>query len=265
MVRNAIEASRKLRGRSLLVFPHGSYRNHVNVRRESDVDIGVLCRDTFSYELPESRSPSDYRIVPATYPYSQFKDEVGEALADYFGGGGVTRGNKAFDLRENSYRVEADVTPFFEHRDYRVSDPPPLGVELRPDSGGRIVNWPEQHYDNGVAKNTATGRAFKGCVRILKRTAVALDEAKRAGSVPGFLIECLTFNVPDSHFSHNTWGGVLRAVLPYQYQATKQEDTCAKWTEVSRLKWLFGPHQRWTPQQANDFTVAAWQLLGLDR
>jgi hypothetical protein len=99
-------------------------------------------------------------------------------------------------------------------------------------------------------------------VRILKRAALALDEAKVSGSVPGFLVECITYNVPDSCFTANTWTEVVRAVLAHQYSATKAPEGCSRWTEVSRLKWLFGPDQRWTSQEANAFTLAAWQLLG---
>jgi hypothetical protein len=42
------------------------------------------------------------------------------------------------------------------------------GTSFLTDLGNRIVYWPEENYANGVAKNTATGRRFKGCVRILK-------------------------------------------------------------------------------------------------
>lgn len=40
-IRNAIKASDKLRSRGVSVFAQGSYRNNTNVRKDSDVDIGV--------------------------------------------------------------------------------------------------------------------------------------------------------------------------------------------------------------------------------
>ena len=52
------------------------------------------------------------------------------------------------------------------------------GVAFQPDSGPRIVNWPEQNYDNGVEKNTATGQRFKDVVRILKRLRYKLLDEK---------------------------------------------------------------------------------------
>ena len=42
IVRNAIAASDELKAHATHVFTQGSYRNRVNVRQDSDVDIGVL-------------------------------------------------------------------------------------------------------------------------------------------------------------------------------------------------------------------------------
>ena len=79
-----------------------------------------------------------------------------------FGYAAVHRGNKAIDVRENSYDVEADVAPFFERRRYVDQTRYHSGVVLYPDNGGTIINWPGQHYDNGVKKNQATSRRYKG-------------------------------------------------------------------------------------------------------
>src|SRR4030042_5862937 len=68
-VRNAIKASDKLRVRSVSIFTQGSYRNNTNVRKDSDVDIGILCTDTFFYALPEGTTPESFDIIPASYQY----------------------------------------------------------------------------------------------------------------------------------------------------------------------------------------------------
>ena len=52
-VRNAITKSPKLNNRNITIFTQGSYRNRTNVRKDSDVDLGVLCYDAFFYDLPE--------------------------------------------------------------------------------------------------------------------------------------------------------------------------------------------------------------------
>jgi hypothetical protein len=115
-IRNAIRASEKLSQRDIRVFTQGSYRNRVNVRQDSDVDIGICCYDVFFSSYPEGTTKETFGNSDSDYRYAVFKNEVEEALVAYFGRDSVERGNKAFDLKENSYRVEADVAPFFEHR-----------------------------------------------------------------------------------------------------------------------------------------------------
>ena len=268
MVQNAIKASSKLNARDIKVFAQGSYRNRTNIRRESDVDIGVLCYDTFFFELPPDRTKESFRIVGATYPYAQFKNEVGEALTSYFGTGAVTRGNKAFDIKETSHHVEADVAPFFEHRRYNSNETYLSGAELRPDNGspGKIHNWPEQHYENGNGKNKRTARAYRALARILKNLRCDMEDnhTPAAKAITSFLAECLIWNVPDADFAHSDFSGDLRAALMFLYQNTTTDQLCQEWGEVSELKYLFRPQQKWTRQQVSDFIMAAWNYVGFN-
>jgi hypothetical protein len=266
-IRAAIDASEKLNRRNITVHVQGSYRNNVNVRQESDVDVGVLCRDTFFFELPDGYKREQFNLnTPATYDYAQFKNDIGEALVAHFGYSAVHRGDKAFDVRENSYRVDADVAPFFEYRDYSSSGSYQEGMKLISDSGKVIINWPEQHYRNGVTKNDATGRAFKGIVRIVKTLGIEMEATGIPGTrdMPGFLIECMVYNVPNGHFGQHTWKKAVREVLVFLFNTTIHDEHCAKWTEVSGLKWLFHPTQKWTRQQAHAFVNAAWNYVGLE-
>jgi hypothetical protein len=266
MVRNAIKASSKLERRKIRVFTQGSYRNRTNVRRESDVDIGVVCSDTFFPDYPEGTTQETFGNSSAHYHYAQFKNEVGEALISYFGAGAVTRGNKAFDIKENTYHVEADVAPFFEHRRYSRDGTYISGVELRPDNSQppRVINWPEQHYANGNAKNDRTGRSYRALVRILKSLRNEMDDAHVSAAEPviGFLSECLVWNVPDAEFAHDSYYDDLKGALTFLYNRTKIDEGCKEYGEVSELKYLFNPAQKWTRQQANDFVLAAWQHVG---
>jgi hypothetical protein len=263
-IRNAISASTRLQYRNIRVFVQGSYQNNVNVRHDSDVDVAILCTDVFFYDLPEGKSQVDFGITNASYEYSQFKDEVGAALANHFGANAVQRGNKAFDVRHNSYRVDADVAPFFEHRRYRLSGNPLSGVELRPDAGGRVVNWPEQHYANGVTKNTATGRRYKGVVRILKRLAIEMEgqHITAAQGVPGFLIECMVWNVPNDRFGRGTWVRDVQGVISFLWDNTRNEERCSEWGEVSELKYLFRGSPSSKRETAFAFIDKAWDFIG---
>jgi len=135
-IRQAINTSSKLQNRNITVFTQGSYRNRVNVRKDSDVDIGILCYDTFFPEYPDDNVKMllESSMVNATYKYQTFKNEVEEALVAKFGRLSVERGNKAFDIKENTYRVEADVVAFFEHRRYLSTTNYISGVEMIPDN-----------------------------------------------------------------------------------------------------------------------------------
>jgi hypothetical protein len=177
-IKGAIDSSDELSRRNIDIFVQGSYRNRVNVRQGSDVDVGILCHDTFFFNLPDGYTREQFGLDrPANYEYSQFKDELGEALVSHFGSASVHRGNNAFDISENSYRVEADVAPFFDYRLYEPNGSHRSGVKLIPDNGGIAVNWPEQHYQNGVKKNDTTHRRFKRLVRILKRLSIEMSDA----------------------------------------------------------------------------------------
>ena len=81
-IRQAIQASEKLKNRNIKVFTQGSYRNRVNVRQDSDVDVGVLCSDTYFPEYPDDNVKMELAkgFTPATYEYATFKNELEEAL-----------------------------------------------------------------------------------------------------------------------------------------------------------------------------------------
>lgn len=272
-IRNAIKASTQLNRKDIKVFAQGSYRNHTNVTKDSDVDIGVVCYDSFFGVFPKGYTRDSFGLKLAPYQYEQFKNEVGESLSAYFGKDAVRRGNKAFDVRENSYRVEADVAPFFEHRRYHTNGSYLSGVELRPDRGGKVINWPERlyedgvdkHYEEGVNKNLITHKRFKALVRILKSVKSLMDDAKipSASAIPGFLVECLVWNVPNDHFGRTTYTADVREVLAYLFNNTMSDSKCSKWAEVSGLKYLFRNAQKWTRQGAHSFLSDAWDCLEL--
>jgi len=247
------------------VFPQGSYRNRTNVKADSDVDVCVLCDETIFYELPQGMTVADVSItVPASYPYPRFKNEVESALRSYFGADYVTRGNKAFDIHENTYRVDADVVPCFEYRWYRQDRTFRKGTAFEPDKGERIINWPDQNYDNGVAKNKVTGGRFKDCVRILKRLRNKMADEKIAAAepIPSFLIECLVWNVPNEGFGHDTYEADVRWVLAHLFNNTRKIEECQEWGEINEYKYLFRPAQPWTLERVHAFISAAWDYVG---
>jgi hypothetical protein len=268
MIRDAISASSVLAQKKIKVFAQGSYRNNTNIPQESDVDICVVYYGAFFYDTHSVPNFSDQAagITPGTYAYRDFKNDVEKALVAKFGRNAVRRGDKAFDVSETSYRVDADIVAAFEHRRYtsQTNYVQPPGTEFFADSGEDIINWPEPHYTNGVAKNKDTGYRFKGVTRILKSLNYEMLEAgiAEAQSIPSYLIECLVFNASRNSFGNSRVYDDVRSVVANVYHATKTDAECSEWREVNELKYLFRGGKAWTREQANAFLLAAWRFVG---
>jgi hypothetical protein len=272
-IRKAMDADDKL-AEITKVYPQGSYRNRVNVKQESDVDVGVLYTGGgFLPDYPTGYTGEHFGNSDHGYSYSQFKENVQAALWNYFGKAAVHRGNKAFDIHPNAYRVDADAVPVMAHRRYAADGTYVTGVQLFPDSGPKVINWPEalldgwpnQHYEQGVAKNVATQRAFKGAVRILKKLRVIMEEAGNpaAKDVPGFFIECLAYNVPNSAFMYPTWDETITRVISQIRYSTGDAARCVDWEEVSGWKWLFRGSPDSKRAMAYNFIDKAWNHIGV--
>ena len=269
-VRKAIKADMRLAGLDISVFAQGSYRARTNVRQNSDVDICVRYNSEFFPDYPKGTTRETFGNVEGSFSFADFKDMVQKALEDYFGMASVTRGNKAFNIFANTYRIEADVVPTFEHRRYTGkrnvdgSHQYLSGVAFDSDSGQRIINWPEQTYRNGVARNTETGRKYKRVIRILKRLRDEMHDkdvviAKKTSS---FLIECLAWNADSDAFKKDSYTAIIRHLLANLWNRTQEDNDCSEWGEVNELKYLFRHAQPWTRQEANEFLQAAWDYVG---
>jgi len=265
----AVNASQKLSAKDIEVFVQGSYANRTNVRQDSDVDVCVLYKGAFfpDYSMSQGLTGALLGFPDGHYLYTEFKNDVEAALKSCFGAASVTRGKKAFDVHANTYRIDADVVPCFEHRRYLGdlwSNRYESGTELHPDSGGAIVNWPRQNYGNGVVKNNATGRRFKAVTRILKslRNEMVENGHDVAAPIPSYLIECLVWNVPDARFGGNEFRDDVRSAIAFLWKETLSDGACGDWGEINDLKYLFWAGQPWSRDQVNKFLYAAWNYIG---
>ncbi|MBN4081173.1 nucleotidyltransferase [Caldithrix abyssi] len=265
MIRDAIKAHPSLVNKTIEIFGQGSYANNTNVRLNSDIDICVRLMDTFYYDLPEGKTKEDFNIGPGTNNYSDFKNDVEFALVNKFDRNDVHRGNKAITIKGNSYRVEADVVPTFEQRRYSANGSYLSGTRFYPDRGSVMKNWPKQHIENGINKNTNTQRRFKKTVRIVKKLRYEMkdDGYSICMKVPSFLIECLVWNISNRILNNSTsWYDRVKQSVIFLYNSTMTEETCSEWGEVSELLYLFKGHSKWTRQDVNDFLVQAWNYIG---
>jgi predicted nucleotidyltransferase len=268
LVKQALKDSKKLDGRNFSVYATGSYRNNTNVRVDSDIDIAVVSHESFYHNLPTNGlSREDLGFKSAEYGFSDFRNDVHAALDTAFGQRAIRRMNKTFEVRATGTRLNADVTAFVDHRRYTGKKANGewsyhKGIELRPDNDASlsVINWHDQHYNDGVAKNKRTGRRYKRVVRILKnlRGELSIDPA------PSFLIESLVYNVPDANFNIEESGYFedVKANLLYLIKALDTtEDT--EMVEVSGMKWLFRSSQAWTQSEALGFVRAAARHIGV--
>jgi hypothetical protein len=269
MVRAAIAAHDGLRARNIEVFAQGSYPNRTNVRLDSDVDICVLCRDTFypDYSFVPAISNSTFGFPDATYGFDELKRDVEAALVATFGRKAVTAGDKAFDIKENTYRVAADVVPTFEGRLYYGTGAGDYqsGTILQCRSDGRLIrNWPKQHYANGVQRHTQTSRQFKKKARCLKNLCNAMADADVASAkgMSSFLLESLVYNCPDAVFTQPSHYDDVKEAIRHLYHATQTAEACREMTEVNGIKYLFHVTQPWTSTAVNTFLLDAWKHVG---
>ena len=283
VVKEAIAADTKLQSHDVHVYTQGSYYNRTNVPGESDVDIRVEIRDVlwpdFHFVDPAARTDPAIRerleaeagLSDATYHYPEFKNDVGAALVRKFGPPpAVVRGDKAFDIHENTYRVESDCLAAFRHSRYMRTIGGRLainaeGVEFMTDKGVRITNFPDQQHANGIAKHEATGQRFKKMVRAMKNLRNEMNEAGRPAAEPiaSFLTECMVFNVPNKTFGHATFYDEVREVIRFLYLNTETAELCEEWGDESDLKYLFrGDDEK--RQQANAFLLDAWVYVGFE-
>ena len=80
--------------------------------------------------------------------------------------------------------------------------------------------------------------------------------------VPGYLIECLVWNVPDGIFISENYYTVVKDVLVYLFDELARKNNYKEWGEVSELKYLFRDSQPWNKNDAQRFIKDAWNYIG---
>jgi hypothetical protein len=266
-IREAIRASTEIPS-SVRIYVKGSYRTNTNVRQDADVDVCVEWTDFFkvsTWGKTAGMGPVELRYTPSTNPMTpaEFRARVERALVRRFGAASVdTGGDKAIDVAADSSTLDADVVPCFEMHRYDTPDSHVVGQRLYPKSGGHVDNFPQQNYDNGVAKNTLTHRRYKQVVRCIKRLEAELfEEGRIPKEYPGYLIECLVYNVPNSKFGNSSLYADLRAVFDYLWDTTSSEQEADKLQEVNELLMLFRGRPDRIPKNAHAFIATAWRRI----
>lgn len=267
-VRLITNAIKERFGLDVTVFLQGSYKNRTNVRQDSDVDIVIRHDDIFFPDI-SGLSENDQAIynslrTGSDYTFKQFKNDVQLVLENTFGKTEIERKDKCIKVKENTYRVNADVVPCYKYKKFRTPyDVSVEGIQLFTDKGFKVVSFPEQHFDNGQNKNVQTSRTYKSVVRILKNIENELVDQGTINeeSMSSFFLECLVWNVPNADFNVTTYYQATRNIIARVYNDMK--GTPGKYTEVNGIKLLFttGSTNR-TPLQAQQFMQSAYNFVG---
>lgn len=265
MIREAVDAHDAFDDCTLSVYPKGSYANNTNVRADSDVDVAVQCHDVLYYDEEEegARASNPYTGV---WTPEKLRTELVDALRIKFPGQVDTSGSTAIQVNSSSARVDADVVPCFTYKYFFKSGYVREGTRIFKKSGASFENYPQQHLDNGKAKNSRTNTRFKKAVRIVKRVENAMVDAGVHREVESYLLECLVYNCPDAILTRATWVDTIKGVLYHIWdnlQGDEPSDDDQRWLEVNGIKYLFHWRQKWTRADGRDFAKAAWNYLEL--
>lgn len=268
MVREAISEDKKLSQKSTEIFGQGSYANDTNVRLNSDIDINVRYTGGYYFDLPKDKTEADMnidKIHASDYSFSEFKNDVEAALVAKFGRDQVKRNDKCITIKGTAQRVQTDVVPTWNYRRYKADKTFVLGAKFYPDgSNTAVTNFPKQHIENGITKNSNTQRRFKRLTRLHRKLRYKMKDDGVAfnGNITSFLLECLVWNVPNRIMNDNdTWTERLKQSIIFIYEQTKDEETCKEWGEVSELLYLLRGGRKWSRTDVNEYMVQLWNYL----
>lgn len=269
-IRAAIDAAPSIPA-SVAVYAKGSYANNTNVRRDSDVDVAVEWTEQFKVNTwgktaGMTAAELGYEPVAHMITPAQFRADVEQAIIGAFGAAIVdVTGDKAIHVIRDENSLDADVVPCFSLRRYDNASTFVEGHRIfRKDTGyvAYVDNFPQQHKQNGVFKNKATGGRYKEIVRCLKRLEGELvADRVLASEYPGYLVECLLYNVPNDRYVHARRYDCLDQALLWLWDALGDQARANALLEVSELQWLFRSRPDRSSANARNFVYQAWNRL----
>lgn len=191
------------------VLLQGSYGNGTGVRRESDVDISIICEDVWIGNYTRF-SARDYNFCDSSFSILDLKSQLSNFINNHYPSM-VRESNKCIDFAGNgSSRKNVDIVPALRYRDYSndlYCNPNNYvkGICIKTRNGMKIINYPEQTRDNSIHKNNETNYYYKKIVRIIKSIKSDMEDEGNsyASSVSSFGLESLLYNVPNDVINGN--------------------------------------------------------------
>jgi hypothetical protein len=240
------------------IIDKGSSHNNTNVKLQADVDLSLMQGGDFFYNLPPGYTKEYFGIIDGQRNFNSYKNSVVNAIYNFFNNQEIDNSkDKCTRIKENSNRVDIDVAPVWRYRLYQSDKSYHEGVAFYSDSNVLVINFPEQHTENGKEKNNNTGRKYKRIVRILKRLKSKMegDGILISDSITSFLIESLVWNVKDDIFNESdNLSDILKNVLIDIYHNSSED-----WNEVSDILKLFHAERKWSILDVKTFINQVWK------
>lgn len=255
-------------GEDVEIFKQGSHKNRTNVKLDSDIDLVVKHKHLYYNGITalsgDGLKKYNLDFLSASYSFDEFKSDLHSLLESEFGSVAIERADKCIKVHKNESRVNADIVPAWSH--IRFASPyirEAEGIAFKTDKGKIVYGFPDQHYQNGVRKNSDTNRQFKSIVRILKNIRNNIIEPDTTNYImPSFSLECLVWNVGEEKFNGGNYSAVVNEVVARIWNDMRNEKKAMEYAEVSDLKWLFkGSASKITPKNAEDFMLEVWRHL----
>ena len=234
------------------IFLQGSYANNTNVKQNSDVDICVMYKNAFHYDMPNGMDLlGNYSDSPLDY--FELRKKIKKALINKFGADRIKDKNKAISVLSNTYTTDADVVVAFQYRHYTSQLCYKEGIYYIALDYTKVINYPKIHIENGNMKNVNTNHMYKNMVRIFKKIMYEMQDKniKSSKVVKGFVLECMCYNYPsDKLFKHldTKYTDNLKNMIDYFLN-----NSMNYWKEVNEIKYLFGIEKNKDEKYYKDF------------
>lgn len=228
------------------VYLQGSYKNDINIRGDSDVDVVTQLNSTFYSNLSEDQKGT-LGLTPATYHLSDFRAYVLKILKNYYGQSQITEGNKSIKIKANNGRLPVDVIVCAQYRRYKTVNSCDYveGMTFWTNNDSRqVINYPKVHYDNGVSKHKNSNQWYKPVVRLFKNCRGSIS----GNNTPSYFLECMLYNTPNSKFG-TSYGDTFCNIVNWLNENSLDNFIC----QNGQLK-LFGASQeQWSTSEAKAF------------
>ena len=212
------------------VYLQGSYANSTNISFDSDVDIVIQFNSTTFDDCSQLNVAQKQLYISShqdsLYKFINFKEDIYNALIAGLGSENVNWDDKCLDVKENTYRADADVVPCFQYRIFKkfISFNNKDFIEgmkfFDTNDNTQIINFPKIHLKNCESKNVDTEGKFKDLVRIyknIKRNLIKEGKITKE-QAPSYFVENLIYNCTSPCFDGG-YQECMKKSLQYIYDA----------------------------------------------